>query len=88
VIELIAGSVRWVQVLAEEVQQAPETLRTIRRSIDELARLPAQLDDLLAELRELPQSVAHLDTVVSDLGRTLTALIGGIPGARRALRNV
>lgn len=85
--ELITGSIRWAQELVEEIQQAPQTLRTIRRSVDELARLPDQLDQLLSQLLELPKGVEHLDTVVSDLGRTLTALIGGIPGARRALRS-
>lgn len=85
-VELIAGSLRWAQTLVEEIQHAPETLRTIRRSIDELARLPDQLDALLMQLQQLPAGVEHLDTVVSDLGRTLTAVIAGIPGARRALR--
>jgi hypothetical protein len=85
--ELLLPPLRWLRAMVEEVQHAPETLRTIRRSVDELARLPDQLDDLLASLQAIPQGVEHLDTVVSDLGRTLTAIIGGIPGARRALRN-
>ena len=85
-VELATGSIRWAQELFEEIQRAPQTLRTIRKSIDELARLPAQLEQLLAALQQLPTGVEHLDAVVSDLGGTLTALIGGIPGARRALR--
>ncbi len=91
------GALRWTQVLAEELQRAPETLRDVRIALEELGKLPAQLDDLIGALRdtttilrdslpELRPMVEHLDAVVSDLGRTLTNVIGGIPGARRALR--
>jgi hypothetical protein len=97
-ISVAVGTVRWGQALANEVARAPQTLRTARHVIEDMQAVPRQIDALTRELETTLRALAlavsggmtdnleHLDTVVSDLGRTLTALIGGIPGARRALR--
>jgi hypothetical protein len=101
-VSAFGGVIRWGQSLANELVRAPETLRTARLVVDDLEasipELTATVRSLTTELettlRDLSVAVAggmndrleHLDSVVSDLGRTLTALIGGIPGARRALR--
>jgi ABC-type transporter Mla subunit MlaD len=106
--------VRWSRVLAIEVSRAPGTLRRARLMLEELARLPAQLDALIASLDRTNDSIDrslgelsslitelhtnlssftagtsarmdHLDNVVSELTGALTAIIGAIPGARRAL---
>ena len=47
--------------------------------------LSTSLDDVAAGLAEIRERLEHLDLVISHLRDTLTAVIGAVPGARRAL---
>lgn len=68
------------------------TTATIEHSLPELtSTVIGALHERVANLDTLvggamAERLEHMDQVVSELGRTLTALIGSIPGARRALR--
>ena len=47
--------------------------------------LSTSLEDVAAGLAEIRERLEHLDLVISHLRDTLTAVIGAVPGARRAL---
>lgn len=102
-----ASVIRWFGALYTEIAHAPRTLRRARIVIEDLSKLPEQIEKLTLTLQDtvgllqgsvgtlsdsisgvLGDRVEHLDTVVSDLRDTLSALIGVVPGARRALQTV
>jgi ABC-type transporter Mla subunit MlaD len=53
-----------------------QTTTALGQVLPEVSRVMSLMDD----------RVQHLDNVVSDLGATLSTLIGAIPGVRRALK--
>ena len=88
-----------VATLPDRLDQLTVALDRTTAMIDAtLPAVPAAVAELHTTLHELTatldtslngtmvERIEHLDQVVSDLGRTLTALIGSIPGARRALK--
>lgn len=60
--------VRWAQTLAQEIGQAPRTLRRARLLIFELGRLPGQIDELTAAL---DRTTATLDRSLPELSRVV-----------------
>ena len=73
--------VRWTRVLADEVSRAPATLRRARLLLEELARLPSQLDALLASLDRtndsIDRSLGELSTLIGELHTNLTSFTAG-----------
>lgn len=84
--------------LAARVDALGNELVATRASIDrilpELSQLVGGMDGRLTNidaevskaLTGLDERLEHMDDVVSELGSTLTGVIGSIPGVRRALR--
>ena len=60
----------WSSSLLEEVVRAPETLRVMRTTLGDLARLPRQLDELAVLLE---RTTGTLDEAMAELSR----LVGG-----------
>ncbi len=72
---------RWGQVLSDEISRAPATLRRARLMLEELARLPAQLDALIASLDRtndsIDRSLGELSTLITELHTNLTSFTAG-----------
>jgi ABC-type transporter Mla subunit MlaD len=85
--------------LAQRVEDLGGELAATRASIDamlpELSRLVGGMDGRLTNidtevtrvLSGLDERLGHMDDVVSELGGTLTGVLGSIPGVRRAVRS-
>ena len=73
--------VRWSRVLADEVSRAPATLRRARLMLEDLARLPAQLDALISSLDRtndsIERSLGELSTLINELHTNLTSFTAG-----------
>ena len=79
--ELTCALDRTTATIDDTLPAVPAAVAELHTTLNELtATLDSSLNGTMVE------RIEHLDHVVSDLGRTLTALIGSIPGARRALK--
>jgi hypothetical protein len=85
--------------LPESIDGLTQELHATRGALDmilpELSQLVGGMDERLANidaevakaLGGLDVRLGHMDTVVSDLGTTVTGVLGSIPGIRRAVRS-
>jgi hypothetical protein len=72
--------------LDELITTLDRTNVTIERSLGELGAIVGELHGTLTSFTAgTEERIDHLDAVVSELTGALTAIIGAIPGARRAL---
>ena len=87
--ELTAALNRTTATIETTLPRLEGVVIELHHTVNELsATIGTSLDGLSDHMAgALGERLEHLDTVVSDLGRTLTSLIGSIPGARRALRS-
>ena len=84
--------------LAERVEALAQELADTRTSLDailpELSQLVGGMDGRLTNIDNevgkalggLDERLGHMDEVVSELGQTLTGVLGSIPGLRRSVR--
>lgn len=70
------------------------THRALDAILPELSQLVGGMDERLANIDDqvvktlggLDERLGHMDSVVSELGQTVTGVLGSIPGFRRAVR--
>lgn len=75
--------------LFEETAVLPDHLERVTGSVDRTTDAVASaLAELSVAVHDVRVRLEHLDDVISGLRDTITALIGAIPGARRALDRV
>lgn len=80
------GTVAKARRLIGEIATFPGHLERVVHSVDRTTDgVERSLDDVSAAITQVRERLDHLDAVISDLSRTLTALVGVIPGARRAI---
>ena len=94
----LAKARRLLVDLPDSIDGLTSELSATRGALDailpELSQLVGGMDERLANidaevakaLGGLDQRLGHLDSVVSDLGHTVTGVLGSIPGFRRAVR--
>ena len=80
-----------VDVLAQELVQTRESIDAILPELSQLVGgMDGRLGNIDAEVSRalggLDERLGHMDEVVSELGETLTGVLGSIPGVRRAVR--
>lgn len=90
---------RLIVDLPDSIDRLTATLDATRGSLDailpELSQLVggmdtrlAHIDDSVAQaLTDLDHRLGHMDGIVTELGGTLTGVLGSIPGLRRAVRS-
>ena len=94
----LAKARRLLVDLPESIDGLTRELSATRGALDailpELSQLVGGLDDRLANIDDqvvktlggLDDRLGHMDSVVSELGQTVTGVLGSIPGFRRAVR--
>lgn len=95
----LAKARRLLVDLPDSIEGLTRELAATRGALDlilpELSQLVGGMDERLANidtsvaeaLGGLDDRLGHMDSVVSDLGHTLTGVLGSIPGLRRAVRS-
>lgn len=83
-------TLREARLVLSELSTLPDQLSEFGAVLD---RTTVALDKALSSLSDavtgpMHDTLVHLDSAVTELRDTLTALIGSIPGARRALQGV
>ncbi|MHB8680664.1 MAG: hypothetical protein ACYDA2_01015 [Acidimicrobiales bacterium] len=75
--------------LFENTAVLPEQLDRVTGSVDRTTdAVGTAMTELSIAVQDVRDRLEHLDEVISGLRDTITALIGAIPGARRALDRV
>jgi len=82
-------TLRRARTLVGDLGRLPAQLERLTETLE---RTTGGLEHSLGQFADavgggMQERLEHLDVVVSDLGSTLSALIGAIPGARRALQS-
>ena len=84
------ATLRRARRILEDLAKLPEQIERLTETLHETVGFLQGSVGTLSEAigNVMNDRVEHLDRVVTDLRDTLTALIGAVPGARRALQSV